>query len=208
MEEQIQGISALTEKRSERCAAQQRLSDLQAQAKAKEDESKRLTEAMEARTKAKENAISRATMPIPALGFGDGLVLYQGIPFEQASSAEQLRVSTAIAMAANPKLKVIRITDGSLLDSDSLAMLHAMAEENGFQVWLEVVSDSKNIGVVISDGEVVADNQAAELGLTNPQQPIPQEALDEAITSLQKSVINTDDRLDRRHAQGLDLDIP
>lgn len=183
MEEQIQGISALTEKRSVRLAAQQRLSDLEAQAKAKEAESARLTEAMEARTKAKEKAISRATMPIPALGFGDGLVLYQGIPFEQASSAEQLRVSTAIAMAANPKLKVIRITDGSLLDSDSLAMLHAMAEENGFQVWLEVVSDTKNIGVVISDGEVIADCQ--ETLRPNP-----------------------DDKLTRAHATGMDLDIP
>ena len=247
LEEQIQGISALTEKRAVCASAKARLADLEIQAEAKEAESQRLTEAMEARTKAKEAAISKATMPIPNLGFGDGLVLFQGVPFEQASSAEQLRVSTAIAMAANPKLKVVRITDGSLLDSDSLAMLHTMAEENGYQVWLEVVSDSKNIGVVISDGEVVADNQVSEPTKTlvecaisaepgakailaapettmgpmeqvyfNTPGPevtptaITSKMLDDAHALIAKSkgVINTDDKLDRRHAQGLDLEIP
>ena len=183
LEEQIQGISALTEKRAVCASAKARLADLEIQAEAKEAESQRLTEAMEARTKAKEAAISKATMPIPNLGFGDGLVLFQGVPFEQASSAEQLRVSTAIAMAANPKLKVVRITDGSLLDSDSLAMLHTMAEENGYQVWLEVVSNTADIGVVIQDGEVIADCQ------------------EEAATPC----ANTDEKLTRAHSQGLDL---
>jgi predicted ABC-type transport system involved in lysophospholipase L1 biosynthesis ATPase subunit len=121
-----------------------------------ETQSREITERMSARDKAKEDGIKNATMPVAGLGFGDGEVTYNGIPFEQASSAEQLRVSMAIAMAANPKLRVIRIVDGSLLDEDSLAAISEMAKADDFQVWIEQVSSSGTVGVVIDDGAVVS----------------------------------------------------
>jgi hypothetical protein len=73
-----------------------------------------LTAQMDDRTAEKQAAIARAKMPVEGLSFGDGEVLFNGIPLNQASSAEQLRVSVALAMAANPKLRVLRIQDGSL----------------------------------------------------------------------------------------------
>jgi hypothetical protein len=57
-------------------------------------------------------------MPIDGLSLESGRVMFNGIPLDQGSSAEQLRVSTAIAMSSNPELRVIRIKDGSLLDPD------------------------------------------------------------------------------------------
>ena len=57
----------------------------------------------------KRDALSKAKFPVAGLGFGDGCVTFNGIPLSQASSAEQIRVSMAIAMATNPKLRVIRI---------------------------------------------------------------------------------------------------
>ena len=60
-------------------------------------------------------------MPVEGLGFGAGIVTFNGLPFDQASTAEQLRVSVAIAMAANPKLRVLRIKHGNDLDADNLA---------------------------------------------------------------------------------------
>ncbi len=98
--------------------------------------------------------ISAAKMPVPGLEFGEGVVLFGGIPLDQASAAEQLKVSVAMAMAMNPKLRVLRITDGSLLDSDSLAALEAMAVASDYQVWLEMVDESGSVGVVIEDGHV------------------------------------------------------
>jgi hypothetical protein len=83
-------------------------------------------------------------------------VLLNGIPFKQASGAEQLRASLAMAIALNPKLRVIRIADGSLLDSDNLALVEAAARENDFQVWIEMVGDGDGRGIVIEDGEVRA----------------------------------------------------
>jgi recombinational DNA repair ATPase RecF len=100
------------------------------------------------------DALAAARMPIEGLGFTDQGVTYQGVPFEQCSGAERLRVSMAVAMAQNPRLRVLRITDGSLLDSDNLALVAGMAAEHGYQVWIERVGDADGIGVVIEDGMV------------------------------------------------------
>lgn len=119
-------------------------------------QSKEITARMEGREKAKRDAIAAAAMPVPGLGFGEGVVTYNDVPFDQASSAEQLRVSMGIAMAANPKLRVIRILDGSLLDEDSMRIVSEMAKAEDFQVWCEVVDSSGKLGIVIDDGAVVA----------------------------------------------------
>lgn len=115
-----------------------------------------LTDRMARRNEEKAAAIASAKMPIDGLSFGDGEVLYDGIPFDQASSAVQLRTSVAIAMAGNPKLRVMRIQDGSLLDEKSLAMLASMADDNDWQVWLEVVDTSGKVGIYMEDGAVAA----------------------------------------------------
>lgn len=101
----------------------------------------------------KEGTLAEATFPVEGLGFGGEGVTLNGLPLEQASAAEQLRVSLAMGLALNPKLKVILIRDGSLLDETSLAMVAAMAEKAGAQVWLEMVGKG-GVGVVIEDGQV------------------------------------------------------
>lgn len=102
------------------------------------------------------DGLAAAAFPIDGLGFDDDGVTYNGVPLTQASAAEQLRVSVAIAMALNPTVRVIRITDGSLLDSDNLALIGAMAADRGYQVWIETVRDVgvAGPGVVIEDGQV------------------------------------------------------
>ena len=103
-------------------------------------------------------ALVKAVFPIPGLSLGEDCVLYQGLPFEQLSSSEQLRISTAIAMAANPDLRLILIRDGSLLDSKSLEIIHDLATTHDYQVWCERVDESGKIGIVIEAGEVKANN--------------------------------------------------
>lgn len=121
-----------------------------------------LTTRMEEREHAKVAAIAGAKMPVEGLGLGDGFVTFNGIPFDQASDAERLRVSLGIAMATNPKLRVIRIRDGSLLDENSMKIIGEMAKDKGFQFWVEVVSKDSPVGIVLEDGEVKADNQVEE----------------------------------------------
>lgn len=116
----------------------------------------KLTQSMEARNMDKCAALAAANMPVDGLGLGEGCVTYKGVPLDQSSSAEQLRVSLSIAMAANPKLRVIRITDGSLLDDDSMAAIAEAAKKQDYQVWIERVDSSGKVGIVIDDGAVVA----------------------------------------------------
>lgn len=114
-----------------------------------------LTEQLAAIDKSKAKAMEEAVMPLDGLSFDSEGVLYNDVPFSQASSAERLRVGIAIAMALNPTIRVIRITDGSLLDSENLALIEEMAGAHDFQVWLERVDETGTVGVTIEDGEVV-----------------------------------------------------
>lgn len=121
-----------------------------------EQQAEALTAAIDARNEEKRAAIAAAKMPVDGLGFGEDCVTFNGVPFNQASDAEQLRASIAIAMAANPRLKVILVRDASLLDKRSMALLAEMADANDCQVWLESVDDSGEIGIVMEDGAVVS----------------------------------------------------
>lgn len=116
--------------------------------------SEELTERIEEIDAKKESAIAAASFPVSGLGVSDDGVTYNGIPFEQASSAEQLRVSVAIGLALNPDLKVLLVRDGSLLDIANLEMVGKMAEDADAQVWIERVGKTGEVSVVIEDGEV------------------------------------------------------
>lgn len=114
-----------------------------------------LTAKLESIDQKKREGLASAVFPVDELGFDESGVTFKGVPFKQASSAEQLRVSLAMAIALNPKLRVIRIADGSLLDKDNLALVESIAREHDFQVWIEMVGDGDGRGIIIEDGSVV-----------------------------------------------------
>lgn len=135
-----------------------------------------LTAKIEARQAEKAKTIAAAKMPIDGLTLdseGDQ-VLFNALPFSQASDAEQLRVSVAIAMALNPKLRVVRIRDGSLLDEDALQLLGEMADEYDVQVWIERVDTTGKVGFVLEDGHV---RQAG----TPKKTPVPARHINERV---------------------------
>jgi cell division protein FtsB len=111
----------------------------------------------------KDEALESVDLPIQDLRINaEGIEIkdQEGnyVPLKQASAARGLKLSTAIAMALNPTLRVIRITDGSLLDDDSMAILEEMADNTDTQIWIEQVSknDNDKPGIFISDGEVAS----------------------------------------------------
>jgi energy-coupling factor transporter ATP-binding protein EcfA2 len=116
-----------------------------------EELTKKLTEFSDLRVK----AVAAANLPVPGLAIDDTGVTLNGVPFEQASAAEQLRTSVAIGLATNPRLKLMLVRDGSLLDANSLALLSDMAAAAGAQVFVERVANPGEVGVWIEDGEIV-----------------------------------------------------
>tara|TARA_R110002050_G_scaffold191532_11_gene326353 strand:- start:410 stop:1708 length:1299 start_codon:yes stop_codon:yes gene_type:complete len=123
-------------------------------AQAEKDKGEALTSQIAEIDTQKAEALAKVTFPVPDLGFDDNGVTYRGVPFSQASAAEQLRVSVAIAAAFNPKLKVMLVKDGSLLDAKSLALLGELAVEHDLQVWVERVGKGAEVAVIIEDGAV------------------------------------------------------
>lgn len=144
-------------------AANEKVRDNEAHASAKVEadslgrQSRALTERLGGIDDTKAKMISGATYPIDGLTVDSDGVQFDGVPLAQASSAQQLRVATGIGIALNPKLKVVLIRDGSLLDADSLAMVKAMADKAGSQLVIERVGDGAEVGIVIEDGAVKED---------------------------------------------------
>lgn len=123
-----------------------------------EAKSQELTDTIAGLEKEKEDAFRRAKFPIDGLSYDDSGVRYQGIPFSQCSDSEKLKVSMAMAMALNPQIRIIRITDGSLLDEENFKVIQEMTKgkdgEEEYQIWIEVVDSTGTLGIYIEDGEV------------------------------------------------------
>lgn len=98
-----------------------------------------------------------AQLPIEGLAWADDGLRVEGLPFEQLSSAERLRLSVRIGMeAAQAPLSVMFIRDGSLLDSSSFEMVRELAAERGYQLWVETVGEGHTGDVIeIVEGETV-----------------------------------------------------
>ena len=104
--------------------------------------------------------LTTAKYPVDGLGFDDNGITYNGLPFEQASQAARIRVGIAVGMAMNPKLRVIIVRDGSLLDDDTLSNLYKTMAENDYQLWIERVGKGSETAIVIEDGRIANGEQA------------------------------------------------
>lgn len=122
-------------------------------AKAKEAES--LTTKIEALEKEKRKSLSDAKYPVPGLALSDTReVEVHGIPFDEVNTADQLRVSVAMGLAMNPKLRVLLVRQGNDLDDENLKLIAEMAEKAEAQIWLEKVNPDGAVAVIIEDGHV------------------------------------------------------
>ncbi|HNC11714.1 MAG TPA: hypothetical protein PLF59_08075, partial [Cyclobacteriaceae bacterium] len=102
--------------------------------------------------KKKESMMAEAVFPVPGLGYNENGITFNGLPFDQASSAQRLQVSVAMGIALNPKLRIMLIRDGSLLDEESLQVISEMVQEADIQLWIERVGTSGNGSIIIDDG--------------------------------------------------------
>jgi len=117
-----------------------------------------LTAKIEALEKKRADGLAAAKFPVDGLGFDEDGVTYKGLPLSDASTAEQWETAMGVAAAANPELRVFRINEGSLIDTAHMATIRAIATRHEAQVWVEVVDESGDVGFVIEEGRVVADN--------------------------------------------------
>lgn len=143
----IQSINAKVAKKKEYLVAKQSITLAQARAD-------KLTVEIEQIDADKQEAIAGADLPIEGLIFKNDLVVFKDVPLKQCASSVQLRASVAIACALNPKLRIMLVREGSLLDSEGLKLLGELAQERDMFVLVERVTDGEAVGICIEDGEV------------------------------------------------------
>lgn len=134
-----------------------------ADVQAKETEAGQLTKQLAQIDASKSKLLADARFPTDGLSVDGDAVTMGGLPFSQASSAQQLRCCLAIGAALNPKLRVVLVRDGSLLDEEGLQLVAEWAEAHDMQVLMERVSDGRAAaGILIEDGEVAGEEIAPE----------------------------------------------
>jgi chromosome segregation ATPase len=99
--------------------------------------------------------VAEAKLPVPGLRLDENGELYLGeTRFDLLNTAERIKAAVRVAAAANPELKVISVEDGSRLDEDGMKALEEIADELGYQVFVERVGEEKD-SIVIREGKVV-----------------------------------------------------
>ena len=180
LDERVTAASTTNARISANNAAREQHADFDSQVDGIRDELKKLEESIRDRKLKIGRALEHAKFPVEGLSFetveeGSGgrerknpkkIVTYKGIPLSDASSAEQIRVSTAIGMAGKPDLRFLLIREGSLLDDTNMAVLEEMAHEHSYQILMEVVDVSGKVGIFLEDGQVKAIN-------AEPDKPAP-----------------------------------
>ena len=93
--------------------------------------------------------------PVEGLSINEQGIIFNDIPLQQASQAEQTKIGLAIAEALNPELQIILIKDGSLLDKKSMGTIRKFAKEKDYQIWVERVEPDSSDAIIIEDGGIV-----------------------------------------------------
>jgi len=157
LDEQIAGAEDVNAKVRANAAKEKALAAVETLREKSREKTARLNAIDEERAK----ILAAATFPVPGLSIENGAVTFGGIPLDQASQAEAIRVSFGVAAALNPRIRIVMVRDGSLLDADSMAALAAAAAEHDVQVWVERVGDTDEGAIVIEDGTVRGAEVAA-----------------------------------------------
>lgn len=120
----------------------------------------------------KKDLVTNAKFPLEGLSVSDDAVLFESLPLKQASTSQQIQISTAIGIALNPDLRVMFIREGSLLDLNTLEALNTFAYVHDVQLWIERVSNGDEVSVIIEDGAVAANRLSTSTETAQPKYPI------------------------------------
>ncbi|MEG2368762.1 MAG: AAA family ATPase [Raoultibacter sp.] len=96
--------------------------------------------------------LQNADLPLEGLSVEDGVLVYNGREWDCMSSAEQLRVATAIVRKLNPECGFVLVDRLEQMDVQTMAEFGAWAETEGLQVIATRVSTGDECSILIEDG--------------------------------------------------------
>lgn len=125
----------------------------------------KLTDRLEEIDQERAKEVADADWPIEGMSLEEDGLLWNGLPFEQASTSQKIMASVNVGMRLNPKLKLLVCEHGSDLDTETLDALEKVCQEQDFQLLIEIVTrteaDEDRCAVVIENG-LVKENASVE----------------------------------------------
>ncbi len=103
----------------------------------------------------RDNIIKNSKLPFKNVEFDKDLgLVIAGIPFDDMSSAQQIKIMSRIYIESKPELQVIYIKDGSLLDPDTLKQIAGMSELKDYQFLVEIVDEVEG-SIIMREGHIL-----------------------------------------------------
>lgn len=150
LEVELTGVEEL----NQRISANNTARTTRARKQALETEYAKATKKLEMLDAKKSAALAEAKVPLDGLSISEDGVTFQGVPLGDVNTADQIKVVLHVIAALNPRLRIIQIRQGSLLDEDSLSAVREFATDKNFQIWVEVVGSGSEDAINIIAGEV------------------------------------------------------
>ena len=111
-----------------------------------------LSEKIEQIRAEKSSLLNNAEMPLAGLSVEDGELVYNGAKWDCMSSAEQLKIATAIVRKLNPECGFVLMDKLEQMDAKTLAEFGNWLEQEGLQVIATRVSTGDECSIIIEDG--------------------------------------------------------
>ena len=155
IKEEIQGIDEHNKKASLHDIWTQRKIQLDNDRNTAHGESYQLTQDLEAIAKEKRELLELADYPVPDMNIEGDKIYVGAVPFSNLNTAEKIKISTFVAIAQNPQLKMIIIRNGSMLDDNSLKIVQDIADNKDYQIIMEKVSMEGEVDSIhVIDGHI------------------------------------------------------
>lgn len=113
-----------------------------------------LTDALDEVRNKKQALLDGADLPLPGLSVEEGKLIYNSIPWDGMSGAEQLKVATAIVRKLNPECGFVLMDKLEQMDLDTLQKFGEWLKDQGLQVIATRVSTGAECSIIIEDGMV------------------------------------------------------
>lgn len=98
-------------------------------------------------------------LPLPGLGVDNGELTYMGQRWDCMSSAEQLKVGTAIVKALKPECGFVLVDKLELMDTQTLQAFADWCQEQNLQVIGTRVSTGDECSIIITDGYIEEEKE-------------------------------------------------
>jgi hypothetical protein len=137
----------------------------------KKAESEALTNVIQEIDDKKVKMLAEANFPVPGLGFNESDATFDGIPWGQLSEAQAIDISTEMGFALHPKIRMLLIRHGSLLDAKHQEVVRQRAIAHKGQIFMEIVStDPEKCSLIIEDGMVKSTRKKKETAVEPAQE--------------------------------------